>query len=348
MEHVVYLLGAGFSAPLGLPVVANFLLKAKDLYFGDAKKYQHFHEVFSQIAALSRVKNVFNSDLYDIEEILSILQMQDHLENRNRGTAFANLIRDTILAYTPHPSSPAHREHWYDDLTLLRDKLWHPYISFVANLFALRAGVQDPGGRPYQISQTPHPKFTYDLVSLNYDGVCETAAGYLQVAGQSGNWLSFRRSSADPEMGGGGGRRPLLAKLHGSVDNTAIVPPTWSKALSPDIVDQWRAAQSALRGANHVRILGYSLPTGDSYLRYFLKSALAEAEHLKSFDVLCLDPDGTVKQRYADLVAFRYGRFVSANTADYLSQTSHVGSVSAQVAFDVLEDGHQRFFERAG
>jgi len=35
LEKVVYLLGAGFSAPLGLPVMSNFLEKSKDIYFAD-------------------------------------------------------------------------------------------------------------------------------------------------------------------------------------------------------------------------------------------------------------------------------------------------------------------------
>ncbi|WP_175406349.1 hypothetical protein [Bacillus sp. FJAT-27264] len=29
MEKVVYILGAGFSAPLGIPVMSNFIMKAK-------------------------------------------------------------------------------------------------------------------------------------------------------------------------------------------------------------------------------------------------------------------------------------------------------------------------------
>jgi len=32
MERVVYILGAGFSAPLGLPVMNDLMIKAKDLY----------------------------------------------------------------------------------------------------------------------------------------------------------------------------------------------------------------------------------------------------------------------------------------------------------------------------
>lgn len=46
IQRVAYLLGAGFSAPLGLPVMSNFLAKAKDLYFEDQERYEQSHEEF--------------------------------------------------------------------------------------------------------------------------------------------------------------------------------------------------------------------------------------------------------------------------------------------------------------
>jgi hypothetical protein len=73
MERVVYLLGAGFSAPLGLPVMSNFLEKSKDMYFETPDRYKYFSDVFNQIRDFSVVKNYYNSDLFNIEEILSIL-----------------------------------------------------------------------------------------------------------------------------------------------------------------------------------------------------------------------------------------------------------------------------------
>ena len=49
MENVVYLLGAEFSAPLGLPVMKDFLLKSKDLYFQNRDEYGHFVEVIEEV-----------------------------------------------------------------------------------------------------------------------------------------------------------------------------------------------------------------------------------------------------------------------------------------------------------
>ena len=55
MEHVVYILGAGFSAPHGLPVMSNFIEKSKDLYTKDEQKYQHFSDIYQLFDKISNV-----------------------------------------------------------------------------------------------------------------------------------------------------------------------------------------------------------------------------------------------------------------------------------------------------
>jgi hypothetical protein len=57
MDNVVYFLGAGFSAPLGLPITSNFLVKSKDMFAANAQNYSHFAEVFKTIKELSIIKN---------------------------------------------------------------------------------------------------------------------------------------------------------------------------------------------------------------------------------------------------------------------------------------------------
>jgi len=62
MEKVVYLLGAGFSAPLGIPVMSNFLMKSKDVYFANPERFKHFSDVFDMINAMSVSKNYYHTD----------------------------------------------------------------------------------------------------------------------------------------------------------------------------------------------------------------------------------------------------------------------------------------------
>ncbi len=76
-ERVLYILGAGFSAPLGIPVMHNFLLKAKDQHaLGPA---QSFADVFRLVDSMSKVKNFCTAELFNVEEVLSILEMQEEL-----------------------------------------------------------------------------------------------------------------------------------------------------------------------------------------------------------------------------------------------------------------------------
>jgi hypothetical protein len=47
VERVTYIVGAGFSAPLGLAVMSNFLAKSKDLFYNDPSRFPDFEKVFS-------------------------------------------------------------------------------------------------------------------------------------------------------------------------------------------------------------------------------------------------------------------------------------------------------------
>jgi hypothetical protein len=153
-----------------------------------------------------------------------------------------------------------------------------------------------------------------------------------------------------PKPAGDRPRSVALAKLHGSVDTDTIVPPTWNKALNQDLLDSWKLAFELLAEANHIRIIGYSLPTADAYVKYLLKAAVIRAPHLKSIDVLCLDHDGAVRDRYERFVEFDRFRFVSGSVVDYLKM-NHRGHVSSgqvpyetPVVMDKLEDAHEQFF----
>jgi hypothetical protein len=119
----------------------------------------------------------------------------------------------------------------------------------------------------------PEPQSTeYAVITVNYDLVLESLAGDLN------NWFAntqgFRRDfKSRPDEGGFSG---YLAKLHGSIDTGEIVPPTWNKRLAQgDILKAWQIAHWLLANANHVRIIGYSLPEADSYSSIFFTQQLS-------------------------------------------------------------------------
>ena len=88
MKNVVYFLGAGFSVPAGLPVISNFLFKAKDQFYSSAAAsttYSHFQKSFDYIDRLSKLKNYVNTYIFNIEEVFSIADTHKLMGKRARS-----------------------------------------------------------------------------------------------------------------------------------------------------------------------------------------------------------------------------------------------------------------------
>jgi hypothetical protein len=111
------------------------------------------------------------------------------------------------------------------------------------------------------------------------------------------------------------------------VDDGTVIPPTWNKSIHPNIEQEWREAFKLLSSANHICILGYSLPENDAYVKYLLKSSLLETGNLKTIDVVCLDNDGRVKERYDSFISLKNPkyRFINAKVQTVLPLISKPG-----------------------
>ena len=320
MERVVYLLGAGFSAPLGLPVMANFLTRSRELADNEPEKYGFFNDIFKTIRDMAFAKNFYNADLFNIEEILSILDMQDTVADTDHAKHFAKYIKAVIEACTPDFEPPAPPRRGMPAMSSrARDVGFGDvrptdlgYLCFVATLVNLRFDrhydrSSDPPKERLVYSTADSPETQYGIVTLNYDRVIENCVDYVKK--------HYEMDSVQSEAGV---RLPRIAKLHGSVD-TEIVPPTWRKLAVSGLEDQWKSAYDMLREATQLRILGYSLPVTDVYVRYLLEAGAMEAEQLKRIDVVCLDDaHGSLRKRYEELVCFRNFRFANRDIADYL------------------------------
>lgn len=367
MDRVVYFLGAGFSAPLGLPLMSNFMRKAKELYDSNPSEHEHFEEVFQTIDQLSVSKNYYRTDLFNIEEILSILEMRELLRGEAKvkkvKRQFIKYISDVIEHYTPsirgyeENTLPSNWEGVLfgnirsDTPYKLRSQAWYGY--FVAHLLGLQFHRPAMNKTPVELeySRIPEPNVLYWVVTVNYDLILETYANYIKET------FSKQGLGSEPDakfltaanIGEGIMSNPFLAKLHGSVDTQTLVPPTWNKAIGEDVIPQWRFAAQLLANANHVRIVGYSLPTTDIYMKYLLRSAVVDTLRLKSIDVLCLDQDGSVRERYDEFIDFGRYRFVSGSILDYLEtltarQVNYGDVYASTLAMDKLENAHEEFF----
>lgn len=354
MERVVYLLGAGFSAPAGLPVMSNFLEKAKDmLYLSERDEFAHFAGVLERVNHLSVIKNYFKSDLFNIEEILSILEIKASVSLPGEREGFIRFISDVIRFYSAafdRPIEPkVNTGNWYDfifgdDLTVAH------YGFFALSLFNTAFHPIDPE-RPdlprLKVAPSTPRQTSYSVITLNYDRLLENPIDSINKVYKIDRPLKYEYETYDPDW-----KVPHVAKLHGDVEKGNIVPPTWSKAIAPEISSSWRIALHLLSECNHIRIVGYSLPISDAYIKYLLKAGILENHHLKTIDVICLDNVGDVERRYAEFVddsfKSRY-RFKNGSVADYLQMlrgaTTKPTSSHSTIKYSLLEEVHSKFME---
>jgi hypothetical protein len=335
-EKVVYLLGAGFSAPLGLPVMSNFYFKSRDQYFESPEKYSYFMDVFEIIRKLGDVKNYFRADLFNIEEILSILEMQRHLgRGESKGHDYIKYLCDVVEYYTPtFKAGNLDQWGWYNHLVESRKAKC--FGEFVACLFNLTANWDRSLQRPFA-SRAANPQTMYSVVTLNYDLVLESLCKH--ISSVLGLNIAFR---TDPkEVNDEWPGAPYLSKLHGTVESGNVIPPTWNKALHPEIQNIWQLAYKLISTATQIRVVGYSLPETDSYVKYLLKSAIVEARNLKQVDVICLDPKGDVRVRYDEFIDFPNYRFAPEDVSSYLSHDWPAKGIDP-VKYDFLEAHHLR------
>ncbi|RAK04008.1 SIR2-like protein [Halanaerobium saccharolyticum] len=343
MENVVYILGAGFSAPLGLPVMSNFLSKSKDMYFNTDGEYDYFDEVFKLIERMSYIKNYYNSNLFNIEEILSILEMRNFLNDDQDKKMFINYISDVIEYYTPTINSRSLPDkNFHHAIMGSKDKIHNTYGNFIVSIFNLI--FKNEGVKSYKTNSDSN--YNYSIISLNYDRVIENYVDHLSKVYDPKDDLKIITSLE--EYNNSPSQLPLC-KLHGCVELGNIIPPTWNKTSNDKLLKTWQLADKLLSEANHIRILGYSLPVTDSYIIYLLKSSILDCDHLKSIDVITLDKNKQTKSNYDQFIDFANYRFKNANIVDYFQMIKEVLTEGDLLArsdrynYNFLERSHNKF-----
>ncbi len=82
-----------------------------------------------------------------------------------------------------------------------------------------------------------------------------------------------------------------------------IVPPTWNKTRYHEgIASVWRAAARELAEAEHIAVVGYSLPETDMFFRYLYAIGTLGDARLKTFLLVDPDPSGRVERQFRDML----------------------------------------------
>ncbi|TVQ40005.1 MAG: hypothetical protein EA384_05390 [Spirochaetaceae bacterium] len=359
MQQTSYIIGAGFSAPLGLPVRASFLERAKDMLFRHPERYAHHHSLIKEFDQIAKVGVYCSTDPLDIEEALAIIEMESFAKARRTKKPFVDLIQDTIEHYSralEKIEGPV-EEEWVSH-PFGRHRRINLYGVFVASLLSLRLAQRaHPAGRREAetefVAERQQPRARYALLTTNYDLVLERFAAAIHEYYHGARETRLMRPVLDEDADDDNGPTVVpLVKLHGSVDGDILLPATWARSTHRKAAQIWERGLALLSQSNHIRIIGHGLGAGDAHMRYLIKAAVLAAPHVKTIDVICLDPDGGVKRRYRSFFTFRNFRFVNADVLSYLKfindwyarRSSDPNTLSTAL----LEEAHEEFMTRPG
>jgi hypothetical protein len=387
MRNIVYILGAGFSAPAGIPVMSDFLRAAQDIrqnHPGDGP-YSYFGRVLDQFATPTKILPYYKADTFNIEEILSILEMESLVTQKPGKTKIFEKFITDVIDYHSASWKSNKIEPLLQSLQLIASN--HPlidlYVPFVLNIFQcdleLRDDIRYDKGKMRFVLKPREQGLnqpSYSIITLNYDLALEQALEYINQFVAPTHGLRWSTAQTDPGRSKKGPERLKsattderskgvgvpLSHLHGCTNGLGIISPTWNKSRvgtkeKRDIFGNWLIAHEALQNANEIRFLGYSLPESDSYIKYLLKSAGLTCKNLQKISAICLDPNGDVEPRY--LALFNQGRFRFAkeDLRTYLRgcgpqngpTDGHVKPLPLPwtVRFDTLEQVHDAVLQRA-
>lgn len=361
-DHNVYILGAGFSVPAGLPQISDFLLKMRDSHnWLNSKERQQEARAIEKVLQFrlnaASASYWVTLDLENIEELFSLASASAGSISEDIRLAIAATLdyaRDAMgsLQSTLHirqsktfNPSPKRHPDWIkphpgykapiDTGVIPVDGYFqiNRYAFFLARLLGM--------------FQNGIPKGQNSFITFNYDTLLEEALTELNLAVSYGPQLQYPRTPFEPKS------QPVpVLKLHGSVnwarpdiskkeievfDNykaliqktliPELVPPTWKKVFEHQLESIWEEAIKKLNTATRVIIIGFSMPTTDLHFKYLLAAGLQNNVSLRQ--ILFVNParDSQLEQRARELLRSAYvdSHRISFSTTDLSAFTNFVG-----------------------
>lgn len=331
----VFILGAGASVHTGAPLLRDFLVSSryllqskKDLIFRES-----FQKVFDWIDKLRGASYFIDFDLDNLEHVFSFAEMEKQV-NPDLDAHISDDLRILILETLQWQCLLEwHNDHWNVDgeyrkfLECLNTAFRHRWdlvvgtgdfirdnvitfnydlsldMAVEASRFQIEYRLERPGGEP------------------NNQKILEV----LKLHG-SMNWFwnpdenKYETTEAIPTHHGMSDHtdkfpHPVVTNMLTRKDVVPmVIPPTWSKRVDQMAIRRvWEAAVNAIQRAQQIIVIGYSLPTTDTFFQYLLTSGLKENPNLFRVCVVNSDNSEEFQNRYRQIFArslFQRGRLV--------------------------------------
>jgi NAD-dependent SIR2 family protein deacetylase len=227
-DRNVYILGAGFSAPAGAPVIRNFLDYSREFYdyprsSMDESEREKFANVFKFKRSMGQAREKVVLDLDNIEKLFGLVEISDRLgiDLGQTREDIVYLIAKTLQIAISWPKHTRPRVRFRVTTSPNFLKNLEGYLSYFRNTEAdyfeadmydyflgLVTGVLDDPDRRSTRKDT--------IITFNYDLICDHSLGRLGV--KPDYHLDAKLVTMD-EMGvNSSGKSVDLLKLHGSTN----------------------------------------------------------------------------------------------------------------------------------
>lgn len=354
-DHNVYVLGAGFSAARGIPVISSFTHFLRDAHEwleeqGRAADVRAIGNVldFRQKAtpAAYRVK----LDLENIEELFSLAAaIGDELAQDICRSIAATIEYSERRKPVPMTS---HAIQSKSAIPELPEAILDPKLKEESGPGGLNASAST-----YNFAlaamlgklDAPKKRATNSIISFNYDLVVEDALTDLGISfsygfgpksyalHESSKRFLLRRTADVPLLKLHGsinwaypGRRLGKLTVHGSYRDVRelglvpqLVPPTWRKTFDGALSHVWDEALRRISTATRLIVLGFSMPPTDLHFKYLMAAGLRENLSLREIVFVDQNP-GAVKERaeqmFGELTRRPIVRIVHSDIMQFLTQ----------------------------
>lgn len=324
----------------------DFLAKANRLALTPQQE-DHKKAVFDAIADLREVQAKSKINLDNIESVFGAFEMARILGRMGDrdSTEVEKLARSLkqLIVYTLESSMGC---------ILRDDRYWPPqgYEQFAKMIWQLREDRKDPPISIVTFNYDVALEYALKFYGLQYEYATENTlpANTISIMKLHGslNWhlcnvcrnIVWSPYWPEPNPWSKIGKRPDRILLQPSIHfnfqthcsepllpEPLIIPPTWNKTqYCENIGKVWVNAANALREADNIFIIGYSLPTSDEFFKYLFALGTITREFLDCLWVI--NPDESIRPKYDDLIAEgikkRY-RFHSAKFTDSIDLIQH-------------------------
>jgi len=295
----VFFMGAGFSAPFGLPTMNEFL---NEIARTDRISQEDKEFIYGLVLDARRANSILESSPTNLEDLLSFAVMGDRIvilgdKEEPKGPRIKYILHRIYSAL----ESTKFDTYWDDfkqfsiflgqDLTKIKSN-----ISFVTTNYDLiiectlfESGLNALLPFQYKTTYDKHGRLFYDKT----DGI-----PLFKLHG-SLNWFENDKGeiaiddrlievTMNPE------KKNLLPAQY--IDNykspgdILLIPPTFLKPdLPPELMKNWSGAAQEIQRAEILVFVGYSFPSSDIEMKYFLARSLENNAVLRK--IIIVNPD---------------------------------------------------------